>query len=402
MVSIFSAFDFSDYWVEYSISNFENIGETLYSGSLQSTAASTSSSLNYNLTPSCLIQLDSQNNPQRLSYINWKLLKAFTESTPEGEIYGFSLGSEDFYVASEELLNAWLFWLRKLCICSMFEEDFVVIKEVGKGSTCKVYLIEDLLTKKQFAAKCIEKMYISEHAHGMVNLIQEVKVLSSVHHSQIAELHYVYETDNCIYLVMEYFESGDFYTRIKEKKMLSEEDCLKFAVNLLEVLDYLHTNNIVHRDLKLENIMMTSKNDFDFKLVDFGLAYECTGFRQEKCGSPGYIAPEMLKRCKYNSKIDIFSAGVVLYTAIVGRHPFNASKSEKILKKNKDCIYKPENILGDLARDFITSMMNPEPSQRPTASQLFDYPWVSAKKKNSSNLLISTFSTRGGSVILDV
>ena len=264
-----------------------------------------------------------------------------------------------------------------------------------------MYLVQDLEDKKEYAAKCIEKTYFNEHPVALRNLIEEIKILYECDHPYVSELFNVYETPDCIYLIMEYFPHGDLYKRISSKKVFSEETCAKFAKNMLEVLDYLDSIHVIHRDLKLENIMMTSDNDFDFKLADFGLAYENVSDHSERCGSPGYIAPEVLKKCKYNSKIDVFSAGVILYILMTGNHPFNDSSSDKILEKNKHCIYKTKTLKSEIARDFIVSMMTADPNERPSAAQLLEHPWIFNCRRGSTCPSVPEFSTRM-SLVYDV
>ena len=402
MVSIFSSLDISEFWMTYSFVYLLDTEGALFTGPLQCMSKSGKISHNYRLTPNAIIELDTQSSPVKLAYINWRIFSPFYEEAPSGNSYGFTIGSEAFYVDSEPTLNVWMGHLRALCIFSTFDEDFVVIKECGKGSTSTVYLVEEVTGRKQYAAKCITKQYLSEHSNAIVNLVHEIKVLSRIEHYCIASLHYIYETANCIYLITEYFPHGNLYQRIKKKKIFSEDSCVSFAKNLLDVLAYMHSRNIVHRDLKPENIMMTSENDYDFKLVDFGLAYEEQGPCQDRCGSPGYIAPEILKRGGYTSKVDIFSAGVILYIIVVGRHPFNDSTPEKILKKNEKCEYQIDGLASGFAKDFIKAMMSPNPAERPHAFQLYEYPWIFQKRRGSVCSIICSVSTKGGSVCLDV
>ncbi|OMJ88017.1 hypothetical protein SteCoe_10178 [Stentor coeruleus] len=216
------------------------------------------------------------------------------ESTCE---YNICLRGDNFYKETLESSDIWLEWLKKRYILTTFEEDFILIKEIGRGSSSIVYLAESTETHVQYAAKCVEKSLLRKDKNFLNNLIQEIKVLFYLEHPSIIKLFYVYETSEYVYLILEYLPHEDLYNRILQKKILSEEDCSRFAKNLLDVLDYMHSKHIVHRDLKLENIIMTSDNDYNFKIVDFGLSYESEEYQNEICGSPGYIAPEILRRC---------------------------------------------------------------------------------------------------------
>lgn len=128
----------------------------------------------------------------------------------------------------------------------------------------------------------------------------------------------MYESDKYIHLVFEYLEGGELFERIKSRGLYQEKDAINVMRNLLSALDYLHQNNIVHRDLKPENLILAEKdNDYNLKIADFGLASFINKEKGEllflRCGSPGYVAPELLEDKGYYQKADIFSAGVILY-----------------------------------------------------------------------------------------
>lgn len=344
MASVFCLSEKKKYWIKYETTHASVAHNHLYFGVLRYKKSGEFVTNDYNLTSTALIQLNAQGLPKKFVYINWKTLDPFYEENETGNQYGFQLGTKFFYVNSSKQLDIWLLWLKRVTILTTFEEDYIIIKEIGIGSTCKVYLVHDIETKKEYAAKCIEKSYFSDHKLGLRNVIQEIKTLFALNHPFIAKLYYVYETPDCVYMIMDYFPNGDLFQRIKVKKTFSGESCARFAKNMIDVLDYLHSKSIVHRDIKLENIMMTSNNDYEFKLIDFGLSYESTQNNYERCGSPGYIAPEVLNNFEYSSKIDVFSAGVVLYILITGNHPFNARNSEKILERNRNCVYNSNSI----------------------------------------------------------
>ena len=180
---------------------------------------------------------------------------------------------------------------------------------------------------------------------------------------------------------MEYLPFGDLYGRIRTKKKFDEETTSKFMRSLVMTLEYLHSKHIVHRDLKLENIMMAQENDFEFKIIDFGLAYLSSATQSTKCGSPGYVAPEMLYNFRYDNKIDIFSAGVIMYILLSGKHPFQARNITNILQKNIECKFTVDKKISEGAAELLNLMMEPDPDLRPTASQILEHPWLNASKR---------------------
>ena len=132
----------------------------------------------------------------------------------------------------------------------------------------------------------------------------------------IIKLYEVYESDQHIYLVLELLNGGELFSKIAKKTRYSEKDACSLMKNLLNALDYLHSKGIMHRDLKLENLILKqANNDVDVKIVDFGLAtiLNSNDWLFKRCGTPGYVAPEILADEKYDQKVDVFSAGVILY-----------------------------------------------------------------------------------------
>lgn len=137
-----------------------------------------------------------------------------------------------------------------------------------------------------------------------------------INHENIIKIYEVYESDKYIHLVFEYLEAGELFERIKSKGSYQEKDAMNVMKNLLLALDYLHNLGIIHRDLKPENLILASKdNDYNLKIADFGLASQIQPGESLflRCGSPGYVAPELLEDLGYDTKADIFSAGIILY-----------------------------------------------------------------------------------------
>lgn len=157
-------------------------------------------------------------------------------------------------------------------------------------------------------------------------------------HPGVMQLHRVYEDENFIHLVMTYTYGGELYTRIIKRGKFSEKTAAKFIQNLLHTLDYFDSNGVVHRDIKPENILLKNpEDDTEFLLADFGLATFASGSNLNlRCGSPGYLAPEILAKEMYGSKVDVYSAGVILYILLSGISPFPGREMEEILSKNKE------------------------------------------------------------------
>lgn len=165
--------------------------------------------------------------------------------------------------------------------------------------------------------KTFEKSQLSQFANSKACLINEISIMRKLTHENIVKLYEVHESESHIYLVMELLQGGDLFQRIEEKEYYKERDAAVLMKKLLEALDFMHSKGIMHRDIKLENLLLPSaKNNVDVKIADFGLAMVVSQgeYLVKKCGTPGYIAPEIFdNNILYDQKVDIFSAGVILY-----------------------------------------------------------------------------------------
>lgn len=140
--------------------------------------------------------------------------------------------------------------------------------------------------------------------------------MRKLNHENIIKLHEVHESDTSIYLVLELLRGGELFERIVKRGIYTERDAAILMKKLLSALDYMHCKGIMHRDIKPENLILKeTDNNFEVKIADFGLATVVTqgDYLFKRCGTPGYVAPEILADEKYDQKVDIFSAGVILY-----------------------------------------------------------------------------------------
>jgi len=151
---------------------------------------------------------------------------------------------------------------------------------------------------------------------------------------------------------------------------------------MLQALDYMHENKVVHRDLKPENLILVSKNnDYDLRIADFGLAsfVKDGELLKLRCGSPGYVAPEILEDIGYNESSDIFSAGVILYVLLTGRPVFRGYNINEILVKNKKCeIEYPAKYwskISEKAKDLVSKMLEKDPKDRITTKDALNHSW---------------------------
>ena len=183
----------------------------------------------------------------------------------------------------------------------------------------------------------------------------------------------VYETTKYIHLLLPFLSGGELFEKIKSKGLYREGDARPVMKNFVSALGYLHSKNIVHRDLKPENLLLASKdNNWDLKIADFGLAAIYKGEKLNlKCGSPGYVAPELLQEKGYDCSADMFSAGVIFYILLTGRPLFKGQTQDEILTKNQRCEYQLNDRqwqqVSDAAKDLCLHLLRENPADRLTA-----------------------------------
>jgi serine/threonine protein kinase len=180
---------------------------------------------------------------------------------------------------------------------------------------------------------------------------------------------------------MEYVREGNLYKRIVQSEEISESETKVFTKNLIEVAGFIHCKGIIHRDIKPENILMTSKDSiFPFKIADFGLACFSKQHETTCAGSPGYMAPEMLRGEAYTLKIDFFSIGVISFILLTGFTPFGANSTRDTIAKNLKCQipFNSSSIkkLPLQARNFLKKILNPDPEIRPGSVDLLRSDWL--------------------------
>lgn len=160
-------------------------------------------------------------------------------------------------------------------------------------------------------------------------------------HKGVIKLYEVYEDEELIYLVMELLRGGELFKRLQGRGIFNEEYCANLLYNLIAGLAYVHTRNVLHRDVKPENLLLREKdNEYDIVVADFGLSdfYDPKGnYMFKRCGTPGYVAPEVLADKIYDVKVDSFSCGVIMFIILTGSSPFKGKSYDEIVMKNYTC-----------------------------------------------------------------
>ena len=253
-------------------------------------------------------------------------------------------------------------------------KDFVVEREVGKGGFGKVLLVRKINDplQKPYAMKILRKADLLEN-RLMEGTILEKNILQKTHHPFVVHLNYAFQTDNKIYLVMEYLPGGDVYQLIKKNLRLCEETACFYIAEVILALEYLHKDmNLIYRDLKPENILLTSGGHI--KLTDFGLSKQTDGKTYTFAGTPEYLAPEILLDTGQTKAVDWWGVGVWLYEMFAGTPPF--SSKDKDFDKIKQMILENNprypSYFSESATSIIKRFLQTEPNKRLGVRSLLD------------------------------
>ncbi|KAI9525660.1 Serine/threonine-protein kinase plk1 [Dissostichus eleginoides] len=241
---------------------------------------------------------------------------------------------------------------------------------LGKGGFAKCYEITDMETKQVFAGKIVPKSLILKQ-HQREKMTSEIAIHKSLNHANVVGFHGFFEDDDFVFVVLEICRRRSLLELHKRRKAVTEPEARYYMTQLLKGVHYLHNNRVIHRDLKLGNIFLN--DDMELKIGDFGLAtkIEFDGERKKTlCGTPNYIAPEVLCKKGHSYEVDIWSLGCILYTLLVGKPPFETSCLKETYNRIKKNNYTIPWHINPLASNLIKRMLHAEPAQRPTIAEL--------------------------------
>ncbi|XP_074485526.1 serine/threonine-protein kinase DCLK2 isoform X1 [Sebastes fasciatus] len=270
-------------------------------------------------------------------------------------------------------------------------EKYNIGKVIGDGNFAVVKECVERSTGKEFALKIIDKAKCSGKEHLIEN---EVAVLRKVKHPNIIMLIEEVDTPSELYLVMELVKGGDLFDAITSSAKYTERDAGVMVYNLAGALKYLHSTNIVHRDIKPENLLVFEYPDGtkSLKLGDFGLATVVEGPLYTVCGTPTYVAPEIISESGYGLKVDIWAAGVITYILLCGFPPFRSESNlqedlfDQILLGRLDFPSPYWDNITDSAKELIGKMLLVNAEARYTAQDILSHPWVTDDAVMENNM----------------
>lgn len=278
---------------------------------------------------------------------------------------------------------------RPICTERDVLDRYKLGEKIGDGNFADVHVGILRQTGEEFAIKKVDKSKLK----GKESMIEnEIAILNEIDHPNIVKLYEEYETEKYIYLVMDYVRGGDLFDAIIDSVKFTEADASVMVRDLARALNYLHEMNVVHRDMKPENLLvnLTDGNSMQLKLADFGLAMEVIEPVYTVCGTPTYVAPEILAETGYGLPVDMWALGVITYILLCGFPPFrspdrNQDELFELIQSGKYEYISPywNNISSD-AKDLIDHLLVVDKKKRYTAKQVLDHPWIKGGERNNS------------------
>lgn len=252
---------------------------------------------------------------------------------------------------------------------------------LGKGGFAKVYLCTALDTNKAYAIKIVPKANLVK-ARARQKLQAEIKIHRTLKHKYVCEYkHFFEDRENC-YILLELCHNQSMNEMIKRRKRLLEPEAAYFGEQLLQAIQYLHSNLVIHRDLKLGNLFLD--RHMNIKVGDLGLATKLESADEKRktiCGTPNYIAPEVIQGDRatrgHSFEVDVWSMGVILYTCMCGRPPYEAKDVKATYQRilANEYSFPPDVKISEMAKDLIRSMLQSKPADRPKLDEIAMHPF---------------------------
>jgi serine/threonine protein kinase len=252
---------------------------------------------------------------------------------------------------------------------------------LGEGAFSVVIEATKKGTAESYAVKVVTKAKLTREDE--VALVDEINILNELQNKHIIRLYDVFDEKAYWYLITELMTGGELFDRIVSKAFYNEKEARDVCKILFEAIGFCHSKSVCHRDLKPENLLLrTISNDSDIKIADFGFAKKVLtpNSLTTQCGTPGYVAPEILEGVSYDIQSDMWSLGVIIYIILGGYPPFIEQNQRELFRKIRRGQYEfHEEYWGSVspdAKDMIKCLLTVQPAQRMTANQALQHKWM--------------------------
>ena len=244
-------------------------------------------------------------------------------------------------------------------------DDFKVLKVIGRGSFGKVCLVEYLPTHETYAMKSLKKDVLIEQEQ-IENTLLEKEILQTIDYPLLCGLVFCFQTDERIYFILPFLSGGELFQHLRKFRTFDEEKVRFYGAQIALALEYLHSKGIIYRDLKPENILMDDQGYL--KLADFGMAKKLKDDEKAMsfCGTPEYLAPEIITMEGHDKSADWWSFGILLFEMLCGLPPFYVENVDKMyeLIKNSSVKFPRRITLSEDAKDVIRKLLEKNPKKR--------------------------------------
>ncbi|CAD8166289.1 unnamed protein product [Paramecium octaurelia] len=291
---------------------------------------------------------------------------------------GIMITSGNFQFEFYGQITEWFDQLKLYCIQVDFLNNYSIGNLIGKGTYGKVYKAIQKQNKSEYAVKTFDKSNLQKQIE-IEAILREIDILRIVQHPRVIKLLETYESETHIFVVYELLKGGELKQLMNEKK-LNQEQCVSIIYKIIDALAYIHSKGIIHRDLKPENLIFRyAQNIEDIVIADFGLAdfYRKDGkYLFARCGTAGYLAPELIMNKIYDYKVDVYSVGIVFYMLINGgKSPFEKIDYATQLQQNMlSNIDLKKLIITNECSDLLSKMIDANPLSRITSQQAKIHP----------------------------
>jgi len=259
---------------------------------------------------------------------------------------------------------------------------------VGEGAFSVVKLGIDKSTGEKVAIKIIEKDESNKKLDPLIR--REIKIMKDLDHENIVRLFGYDEDKTSFYVVMELVTGGELFEGIIQNRYYPEDEASPLVTQMLSAINYLHKQQIVHRDLKPENVLFTDKKQLNIKIADFGESKKCKSALKTYCGTPDYMAPEIIKGTPYGPEVDMWAIGIITYVLLCGYPTFDGKTELEVMANITAVNYEfpsPDwDYVSDDAKDFIDKILQANPHDRMTAEASLQHNWI-VKKRLLSRIL---------------